>query len=102
MKENVFPLVNSIPGMIYVIVKRGSDHSSLFAIKAWKENYGSSQYSVGKSWIAAAGLDSAGPHPLIPSPTRKDTRERAYPRRCCSMRASGEMGLLYIFHIRHS
>ena len=54
-----------------------------------------SQYYVGKSWIAAAGLDSAGPHPLMPTPTRKDTRERAYPKRCCAMRTSGEMRLLY-------
>ena len=47
--------------------------------------------------MAAAGLNSAGPHPLIPSPTRKDTRERAYPRRCCAMRSSGEMRLYMIF-----
>ena len=58
---------------------------------------GSSQYFVGKSWIAAAGLDSADPHPLIPSPTRKDTRERAYPRRCCAMRTSGEMAYFVFF-----
>ena len=61
------------------------------------EKVGSSRYAMGKSWIAAAGLDSAGPHPLISSPTRKDTRERAYPRRCRAMRTSGEMRLLNIF-----
>ena len=59
--------------------------------------FGSSKYSVGKSWMAAAGLDSAGPHPLIPSPTRKDTRERAYPRCCRAMRTSGEMCVFCIF-----
>jgi hypothetical protein len=43
--------------------------------------YGTTLIFVGKFRKTFFSVDTFGPHPFIPTPTRKDARKRAHPRR---------------------